>query len=361
MFSSPSRTPHKHSHRQMEPEASAGHGAHSSLRSDSPMPEEIADNRPPVLTLGLALGGGAARGFAHIGVLDVLERNGIRPQLVAGSSIGAIVGGLWAAGKMDALSDWALNLNRSNMLGFLDFTLNGGGLITGRRLKARMRREVGHVLLEDLPTPFTAVATECNTGREVWLNRGDFVSALRASYALPGLFTPVQLGECWLMDGALVNPVPVTPVRAGGADIIIAVDLNGDAFSPMPPLRDHGGACSDAMHEEGRNGAQNPLDLLNPARLRRQFLPTENKESNLSLAAVITDALNITQDRVTRARLAEDPPEVLITPGLRDVGLFDFHRARDIIDIGIAAGEAALPGIHTALQVAAEKKTQTGN
>lgn len=361
MFSTSSRTPHKHSHTKTGAEVPAHHSEHASLLMNGPTPEKVADSVPPGLTLGLALGGGAARGFAHIGILVVLERHGIRPHLVAGSSIGAIVGGLWAAGKIDALNDWALNLNRSNMLGFLDFTLNGGGLIAGRRLKARMRQEVGHMALEDLLTPFIAVATECNTGREIWLKRGDFVSALRASYALPGLFTPVQLGELWLMDGALVNPVPVTPVRASGADFIIAVDLNGDAFAPMPPLQDHGGACPDTTPEDGRNGSQNPLDLLNPARLRRQFLPTENKEPGFSLPAVITDALNITQDRVTRARLAEDPPEILITPALRDVGLFDFHRARDIIDIGIAAGEAALPDIRAALQAAADKKEPAGS
>ncbi len=300
--------------------------------------------------LGLALGGGAALGYAHIGVLDVLERNGIRPHLVAGSSIGAVIGGLWAANKLDALSAWALQLSRSDMLGLMDFTLNGG-LIAGRRLKARMRHEVGDLYLESLPVPFTAVATECHTGREVWLTHGDFVSALRASYALPGLFTPVHLGQRWLMDGALVNPVPVAPLRAGGADVIIAVDLNGAAFPSAQPLHYHGGERDDLPRTDKNGpGIQTPMDLLNPARLRAQFFPGDDKSSGLSLPTVIMDALNITQDRITRSRLAEDPPEVLITPALQDTGLFDFHRGHEIMEIGRAAAEAALPSIHAALQ-----------
>ncbi|MGQ3676350.1 patatin-like phospholipase family protein [Xanthobacter sp. TB0139] len=327
-------------------------------------PLALASNPQGPVVIGLALGGGAARGLAHLGILHVLEREGLRPHLVAGTSIGAVVGGLWAAGRLHELTEWAMQLNRRNMLGFLDFTLDGGGLIAGRRLMERMKQEVGETTLEQLPTPFTAVATECGTGREIWLTQGDFVTTIRASYALPGIFTPAHVEGRWLLDGALVNPVPVAPVRAAGADVIIAVDLNADALAHSRPTEDPAPTTEkpSSPHAEDAPGIENIGDFLNPERLRRKFLgPPRMRGNQHTLSSVILDAFTITQDRITRARLAEDPPEVLLVPRLRDIGLFDFHRTEEAMAIGAEAAEEALPRIREAVAKAAAQKPKNQN
>ncbi len=168
--------------------------------------------RRPVI--GLALGGGAARGFAHIGILRTLIANGIVPDVVVGTSIGAVVGGAYAAGHLDTLEEWARSLQPRNILGYLDIRLNGSGLIGGDKLAAQLEAAIGQTLIEDLPIKFAAVATEVRTGHEIWLTHGRMVEAMRASYALPGIFSPVLVGDRWLVDGALVNPVPVSAARA---------------------------------------------------------------------------------------------------------------------------------------------------
>ncbi|WP_022720210.1 patatin-like phospholipase family protein, partial [Rhodopseudomonas sp. B29] len=163
--------------------------------------------RKPVI--GLALGGGAARGFAHIGILRTLIANGIVPDVVAGTSIGAVVGGAYVAGHLDTLEDWARSLKPRNILGYLDVRLNGSGLIGGGKLAAQLEATLGQITIQDLTQKFASVATEVRTGHEIWLTHGRIVDAVRASYALPGIFSPVLIGDRWLVDGALVNPVPV--------------------------------------------------------------------------------------------------------------------------------------------------------
>ena len=185
--------------------------------------------RRPVI--GLALGGGAARGFAHIGILRTLLAHGIVPNVVVGTSIGAVVGGAYAAGQLDTLEEWARGLQPRNILGYLDIRLNGSGLIGGDRLASQLETAIGPTLIEDLPLKFATVATEVRTGHEIWLTRGRMVDAMRASYALPGIFSPVLVGDRWLVDGALVNPVPVSAARALGAEIVIAANLSSDIFS----------------------------------------------------------------------------------------------------------------------------------
>lgn len=180
------------------------------------------------LKIGLALGGGAARGWAHVGVLRVLDEVGIRPDVIAGCSIGAVVGGCYAAGKLDQLEGFARTLTKRRVMGLLDFHIGGSGLIGGTRLRKLLELDLGETRIEALPIRFATVATELMTGHEIWLTKGGLVEALRASYALPGVFDPVRLGGRWLMDGALVNPVPVTLARAFGADVVICVNLNND-------------------------------------------------------------------------------------------------------------------------------------
>src|SRR5436309_3249250 len=197
--------------------------------------------RRPVI--GLALGGGAARGFAHIGIVRALIAHGIIPNVIVGTSIGAVVGGAYATGQLDTLEAWARSLQPRNIFGYLDIRLNGSGLIGGTKLAAQLETAIGPTLIEDLPIKFASVATEVRTGHEIWLTHGRMVDAIRASYALPGIFSPVLVGDRWLVDGALVNPVPVSAARALGAEIVIAANLSSDVFTHSTTIYSHGAAA----------------------------------------------------------------------------------------------------------------------
>jgi len=285
-------------------------------------------------------------------VLRVLEKNGICPAVITGTSIGAVVGGMWACGRLDELEAWALSLNKRRILAMLDFALGGAGLIGGRRLVELMRRHVGETAIETLPVVFGAIATELGTGHEIWLTRGDVVEALRASYALPGIFTPVNVGGRWLMDGALVNPVPVSPARALGARRVIAVNLNSEVSGRGTVVHDHGGVVgqiTDAALTGKRPGF---AARLSPERLRHQFFAAPTADGPRGLSSVMIDAFNITQDRIARSRLAGDPPDLTLTPKLGNIGLFDFQRAREAIAAGAEATERALDDIKAAVAAA---------
>src|SRR5215211_84002 len=202
------------------------------------------------LKLGLALGGGAARGWAHIGVMRVLEREGIRPDVIAGSSVGAVVGGCHAAGKLDEVEAFARSLTKRRVMGLLDFHISGSGLIGGDRLRRLLERDLGQMRVEELPIRFVTIATELGTGHEIWLTRGPLVAAMRASYALPGIFDPVFLRGRWLMDGALVNPIPITAARALGADVVICVNLNSEVRARGTVIYDAGEGPEDEIAAE---------------------------------------------------------------------------------------------------------------
>src|SRR6476619_4886959 len=199
--------------------------------------------RRPVI--GLALGGGAARGFAHIGIVRTLVAHGIIPNVVVGTSIGAVVGGASAAGQLDTLEEWARSLQPRNIFGYLDIRLNGSGLLGGAKLAAELEASMAQTLIEDLPVKYATVATEVRTGHEIWLTHGRMVDAMRASYALPGIFSPVLIGDRWLVDGALVNPVPVSAARAFGAEIVIAANLSSDVFAHSTTIYAHGPAAAE--------------------------------------------------------------------------------------------------------------------
>src|SRR5467141_4576957 len=201
----------------------------------------LGATRRPVI--GLALGGGAARGFAHIGIVKALIAHGIVPDVVVGTSIGAVVGGAYAAGHLDTLEEWARSLQPRNILSYLDIRLNGSGLIGGDKLAAELEAAMGQSRIEDLPVKFATVATEVRTGHEIWLTHGRMIEAMRASYALPGIFSPVLVGDRWLVDGALVNPVPVSAARALGAEIVIAANLSSDVFTHSTTIYSHGPAA----------------------------------------------------------------------------------------------------------------------
>ena len=318
--------------------------------------------RRPVI--GLALGGGAARGLAHIGIVRTLIAHGIVPNVVVGTSIGAVVGGAYATGQLDTLEEWARKLQPRNLLGYLDIRLNGSGLIGGDKLAAQLEAAIGPILIEDLPMKFATVATEVRTGHEIWLTHGRMVDAMRASYALPGIFSPVLVGDRWLVDGALVNPVPVSAARAFGAEIVIAANLSSDIFAHSTTIYSHGPAAevTVAVAPETMIEAAAPKRgfgrLFSAERtMKREFFGSAGRPG---ISSVMVDAFNIMQDRITRARLAGDPPDLLISPRVGEIGWFDFHRADDLIAHGARAAERAIESIQEAIGILAPPSTETG-
>ncbi len=294
--------------------------------------------------IGLALGGGAARGWAHIGVLKALDAAGIKPDIIAGTSIGAVVGGCYAAGHLADVEAFARELTRRRVFGYLDLNLTGTGLISGQRLCDRLEAHLGGRRIEELDTRFTAVATEIGTGHEIWISRGGLVDAMRASYALPGIFKPVRIDNRWLFDGALVNPIPVTVCRALGARYVIAVNLNFDmSRGTVVPHMD----AEAPPPEEPVEETAEPIQGKNGVAMRRLVMRQifGKGDDAPSISTVMVDAFNIVQDRIARSRLAGDPPDAMITPRLGQIGLFDFHRADDLIKRGEVAAKREIEDI----------------
>ena len=311
--------------------------------------------RRPVI--GLALGGGAARGLAHIGIIRTLVAHGVVPNVVVGTSIGAVIGGAYASGHLDKLEEWARSLQPRNILGYLDIRLNGSGLIGGAKLATELEAALGQSLIEDLAVKFATVATEVRTGHEIWLTHGRMVEAMRASYALPGIFSPVLIGDRWLVDGALVNLVPVSAARAMGAEIVIAANLSSDVFTHSTTIYSHGPSADVSVSVV-------PAVIPEPAAPKRGFGKFFSAERTMKreffggggrpgISTVMVDAFNIMQDRITRARLAGDPPDLLISPRVGQIGWFDFHRADDLIAHGVRAAERAIDSIQEAIHILA--------
>ncbi len=300
------------------------------------MPADSLVTAPGGKRVGLALGGGAARGWAHVGVIRALERSGIRPDLVCGTSIGSLVGAAYAAGELDRFEQWVLGMRIADVVGFLDLSF-GGGLLKGDRVMEFFRRNFVDHAIQDLLTPFAAVATALQTGEEVWLRDGSTVEAVRASIALPGFLTPVLRDGAVLVDGGLVNPVPVSLARAMGAELVIAVDLNSERHGTPPA----GAAPVDEPQTvvgEWIRKLQENLGGLFPAKPAGQYkLP--------SVQEVLFSSIDIMQDRITRSRLASEPPDCIVSPQLSHLNIFDFHRAKEAIDEGDRAVQAILPGI----------------
>ena len=310
--------------------------------------------------VGLALGSGSARGWAHIGVLQALREAGIVPDVVCGSSIGALVGAAYAAGELDRFADWVQSLGMRDVFGFMDFNL-GGGMLKGEKLISFWRRNFADFDIEASPIPYGAVATDLHSGAEVWLRRGSIADAVRASIALPGLFTPVVHEGRMLVDGGLLNPVPASLARAMGADIVIAVDLNADILHrhlrPLEVPQGEGFAQPLSVQERDARPLQ-PGDDAAPASSTGLSAPSwaqrltawipgvgESAASSPSVLDVVMTSVNIMQMRITRSRMAGDPPELVIAPRLAQLGLLDFHRASEAVQAGYEAAQAALPGL----------------
>jgi NTE family protein len=270
----------------------------------------IAGERKP--RIGLALGSGSARGWAHIGAIRALEKAGIRPDIVCGTSIGAMVGAAYAAGELERLESWVRTLGVGDIVGFMDVGLTGG-VLKGDRLVGFFRRHVADRPIEALAVPFAAVATSLRNGAEVWLRSGSMLDAVRASIALPGIFVPVRWQGALLVDGGLVNPVPVSLARALGADVVIAVDLGSDVL--------------------GRRFRATPKAEAPAGAVQELPMP--------SVLDVLSTSLDIIQVRIARSRLAGEPPDVVIAPRLAHLRLLDFHRAKEAIEEGERAVERA--------------------
>lgn len=272
--------------------------------------------------LGIALGGGAARGWAHVGVLKALAEHGIEPDIICGTSIGAMVGGMYTAGRLREFEDWVVRLTRRDVFSLLDFRLSGGGPLAGKRLMDLYRERLGDITIEDLPRQYAAVATDLKTGSEVWLQRGSLLTAIRASISIPGVFTPVLVRGRWLVDGGLVNPVPVSLCRALGADLVIAVDLNQGIVSRVSRLPDAEMKSAVVRHHSDDSGQ------LQADKER------EAKAAPPSFNGVVNSSLYIMQDRISRSRLAGDPPDLLLTPRVSHIPWLEFTNSRPAIEEG---------------------------
>ncbi len=302
------------------------------------------------LRLGLALGGGSARGWCHIGVLRALGEMGLRPDVIAGTSMGAVVGACHAAGALDDLEAFARRLTRGKVFGLLDIDFAGSGLFTGNKLARLLSNQLGDRQIEDLSPTMVCVATELTTGHEIWIRRGPLVEAIRASYALPGIFQPVRVNDRWLVDGAIVNPVPVSVCRALGAHVVIAVNPASDLFGHGTVVHDD--SAVPLAERAVREVTRRKLSTSEAGRmLRRQIVGNGNGPPGIS--TVMVEAFNIIQDRIARSRLAGDPPDFLVGPRLGDVGLFEFHRAAEVIDLGYEATRRVADEVRSVLAVLA--------
>jgi NTE family protein len=279
--------------------------------------------------LGVALGSGASRGWSHVGVIKALLREGIEPDIVCGTSVGAIVGGSFVAGNLEKLEQWVLSSTRTDVLRFFDINLSQSGFVDTERLSWFLHNYVAaeDQRIEDMPKKYAAVSTNLDTGREVWLTEGRLADAVRASMALPGLFPAIRHDEQWLVDGGLVNPVPVSVCRALGADVVIAVNLNsgiiGKTNNETPdatPTDDRG--IFSSIRQQAREYSSSI------------FPNHDDRDGAPGLFHAIANSVNIFQDRITRSRLAGDPADVLLSPQVAHIGMLEFHRAAEAIEEG---------------------------
>jgi len=290
----------------------------------TPSSSETADlRRQP--TVALALGAGGAKGLAHIGVIEELEAQGYRITAIAGSSIGALIGGIHAMGKLDVYRDWVSALAKFDVLRLVDWTFSGGGLIKGEKIIGTLRGLIGDALIEELPLSFTAVATDIDRDREVWLSRGSLFDAIRASIAIPTVFRPHYIGGRRLVDGGLLNPLPVTPLIREPADYLIAVSVDGAATESTPPPP-AGEETDDASGYRQRIGA-----------FIGRLIPhggSDDATREPGALELLTQAMDLMQANLSRLRLAAYEPDLLIQLPRNMASPYEFYRARELIELG---------------------------
>jgi len=270
----------------------------------------------PAPRLGLALGGGSARGFAHIGVLQVLVEEGIPIDFIAGTSIGSVVGGLHAAGTLADHTERLLGYKMAKIFALFSPTISRKGLFHGKKIVATLREMTGRAKIDDLDMPFAAVATDADTGEEVRISDGDLVDAMRASFAIPGVFSPHLWNGRWLVDGGVVSPIPVCATRDLGADYVVAVNLINRADEHVVDT------ASDPAHTAG------------PAP---------------RMVRAVVQSFNWMQARLAELQMSAHPPDLIIEPPIGKFGLFDYMRGTELIEIGRESTRAVLPQIRAAL------------
>ncbi|MGM0631342.1 MAG: patatin-like phospholipase RssA [Pseudomonadota bacterium] len=296
--------------------------------------------------VALALGSGAARGWSHIGVIKALEEMGVRINMVAGTSIGSLVGAGYASGRLAEIEQWVQGMNRWEVFNLLDFGFNHGGIIGGEKVFNRAREEFGQRNIEDLPITYGAVATDLYSGREIWLREGDLYDASRASCAMPGVLSPKSFDGRWLIDGGLVNPVPVSLCRALGADFVIAVHLNsqlnskalqrrGRSIPPQTEAEQLEKEKADMEVQDNENGFFDNMwsgskEYLDSFKERFR----NNGDKAPGMFSVMASSIDIMQERITKARMAGDPPDILVQPKLGHIGIMEFYRGQEAIDLG---------------------------
>ena len=297
--------------------------------------------------LGIALGSGASRGWSHIGVIDSLLDANIEPDVVCGTSVGAMVGASYVSGRLETLRKWVLRSTRTDVFRFFDIKPTKAGFVDQERFLAFLHECVAPegVLIESLDKKFAAVATDIETGREVWCDKGPLVDAVISSMAMPALFPAVRDDSRWLVDGGLVNPVPISVCRALGADVVIGVNLNAGIVGKHSRKRDEPANVEDT-------DAEGVLDSLRKqAKEYSSSLFAKGSDDNAppGLFQVIPSAINIFQDRITRSRLVGDPADVLISPKVGHIGILEFQKASEAMQIGRDATEALLNDIRHAI------------
>ncbi|WP_111976717.1 patatin-like phospholipase RssA [Algibacillus agarilyticus] len=291
--------------------------------------------------IGLVLGSGAAKGWTHIGIINALHEMGVKPDVIVGCSMGSLVGGALAAGKFDEISQWATSMDSWRIVKLLDWGVNRGGLVAGEKVFSHFQQMIGDLNIQDCDIPFATLATELYTGREHWLQSGRLVDAVRASCAMPGVLAPYLLDDHWLIDGAVVNPVPVSLCRAMGATHIIAVNVNSgikkmrpDGKSPLEQVLQTQMAAEVDPEMKDRHTAFSNLLGSGKNWFANRTRKTQHDLSAPNVWGVVAGSIDIMQDRLTRARLAGEPPEVLIQPNLAHIGILEFNRAAELIEIG---------------------------
>ncbi|MBV1873271.1 MAG: patatin-like phospholipase RssA [Gammaproteobacteria bacterium] len=306
---------------------------------------DCTDKKPKI---GLALGSGSARGWSHIGVIQELEKADIVPDIVCGSSIGSIVAAAYANNRLQHLEQGIQQLSPWNMLKFFELSINTRGFIDNKRLNSFIEEYVCNAdqLIENLPKKFSTVATELRTGREIWFEQGPIIDSIWASFALPGLFSPVNYRGKWLVDGGLVNPVPISLCRALGADLVIAVNLNGDLVGHRSQMQNHSLEAATTDTPKTESTVMDALSLL--VKKTSSSLLSFDYENNTeapSLLENMASSINITQDFITRSRMAGDPPDVMLSPRLANIGLLEFDRGHEAIEEGRNCVKRLLPEI----------------
>ncbi len=280
------------------------------------------------VTIGLALGSGSSRGWAHLGIIRALAELGIEPDVVCGTSVGAMVGASYASGNIEKLEAWARSVTKFDVAKFLEFNTKMAGFVNTERFHAYLNENVAadELVIENLEKVFAAVSTDLESGREIWFTQGSVVQAVWASMALPGLFPAIRHNERWLVDGGLVNPVPVSVCRALGADIVIAVNLNGDIVGKN--------INKSKPEKKQNNGVAGKINELVKEYTNISLFDNKDTMESPGLMDAIAGSVNITQDRITRSRMAGDPPDVVLSPRLSDIGLLELYRANEAITEG---------------------------